>query len=48
MGWSDFGARIVMGFGTTGTLLTHEVGHAMSLAHPEDGPTRASSTHRTS
>ena len=38
MGWSDFGARIVMGFGTLGALLTHEIGHAMSLAHPEDGP----------
>lgn len=38
MGWSDFEARIVMGFNTTGTLLSHELGHAFSLVHPEDGP----------
>ncbi|MCH9697458.1 MAG: hypothetical protein K0U68_05065 [Gammaproteobacteria bacterium] len=38
MGWSDFEARIVMGFNTTETLLSHELGHAFSLVHPEDGP----------
>ena len=37
VGWSDIGARIVMGFNSTGTLLAHELGHAFSLAHPSDG-----------
>lgn len=37
MGWSDFGARIVMAFETWGDLLAHEIGHALWLAHPEDG-----------
>ena len=36
-GWSDFGERIVMGFESYGHLLTHEIGHALSLVHPEDG-----------
>lgn len=37
VGWSDFGARIVMGFSSTGSLLAHELGHAFSLQHPSDG-----------
>ncbi len=33
-GWSDFGARIVMGKNTGDELLVHELGHAFSLLHP--------------
>ena len=33
-GWSDFGARIVMGKDTGLELLVHELGHAFSLQHP--------------
>jgi hypothetical protein len=33
-GWSDFGARIVMGRDTGVELLAHELGHALSLQHP--------------
>ena len=33
-GWSDFGARIVMGANTGDELLAHEIGHAFSLRHP--------------
>lgn len=33
-GWSDFGARIVMGKNTGDELLSHEIGHAFSLLHP--------------
>jgi hypothetical protein len=32
-GWSDFGARIVMGKDTGVELLAHEIGHALSLQH---------------
>jgi hypothetical protein len=35
-GWSDFGARIVMGKNTGDELLVHELGHALSLRHPAD------------
>src|SRR3954467_3068554 len=35
-GWSDFGARIVMGRNTGDELLVHELGHALSLQHPQD------------
>ncbi len=34
-GWSDFGARIVMGKDTGDELLVHELGHAFSLQHPQ-------------
>jgi len=34
-GWSDFGARIVMGKNTGDELLAHEIGHAFSLRHPD-------------
>ena len=34
-GWSDFGARIVMGQNTGDELLVHEIGHAFSLRHPQ-------------
>ena len=33
-GWSDFGGRIVMGRNTGDELLSHELGHALSLRHP--------------
>ncbi len=33
-GWSDFGARIVMGRNTGDELLVHEIGHGFSLRHP--------------
>jgi len=33
-GWSDFGARIVMGRNTGDELLAHELGHAFNLLHP--------------
>jgi hypothetical protein len=35
-GWSDFSARIVMGKNTGDELLVHELGHALSLRHPEN------------
>ncbi|MDJ0703784.1 MAG: hypothetical protein QNJ46_10935 [Leptolyngbyaceae cyanobacterium MO_188.B28] len=34
-GWSDFGGRIVMGRNTGDELLSHELGHAVSLFHPD-------------
>ena len=33
-GWSDFGSRIVMGRNTGDELLSHELGHGVSLRHP--------------
>lgn len=35
-GWSDFGGRIVMGRNTGDELLSHELGHALSLFHPSN------------
>ena len=32
-GWSNFGTQIVMGRNTGAELLSHEIGHAMSLQH---------------
>ncbi|SEB07652.1 hypothetical protein [Rubrimonas cliftonensis] len=36
-GRSNFDDKIVMGFEGVGHLLAHEIGHALSLLHPEDG-----------
>jgi hypothetical protein len=33
MGWSNFGAQIAMGLNTGDELLSHEIGHALSLTH---------------
>lgn len=34
-GWSNFGAQIVMGRNTGDELLSHEIGHALSLTHTD-------------
>ncbi len=37
-GWSNFGPQIVMGMNTGDELLSHEIGHALSLTHVNDLP----------
>lgn len=38
-GWSNFGAQIAMGRNTGDELLSHEIGHALSLTHINGLPT---------
>lgn len=38
-GWSNFGPQIVMGLNTGDELLSHEIGHALSLEHVQGQPT---------
>lgn len=38
-GWSNFGSQIVMGMNTGDELLSHEIGHALSLLHVNGQPT---------
>jgi hypothetical protein len=38
-GWSNFGPQIVMGLNTGDELLSHEIGHALSLTHVNGLPT---------
>lgn len=37
-GWSNFGAQVVMGRNTGDELLSHEIGHALSLTHTDGVP----------
>ena len=37
-GWSNFGPQIVMGMNTGDELLSHEIGHALSLTHVNSLP----------